>query len=104
MYPPPQDEPDVLPYLLPRLSQLSSMLHQCRFPEFWSYFRSNELEMLRDNYTVECVGFEDAVRDVVVRAVRATFQKIGRDRLGNYLDLEGMLNSDLFAEILRAEL
>lgn len=97
MYPPPQDEPDVLPYLLPRLSQLSSMLHQCRFPEFWLYLRSNELEILRDNYTVECVGFEDAVRDVVIRAVRATFQKIGRDRLGNYLDLEGMLNPDLLA-------
>ncbi|GJJ08756.1 hypothetical protein Clacol_002975 [Clathrus columnatus] len=78
IYPPPQDEPDVLPYLLPRLTQLSS----------------TELEILRDNYTVEYIGFEDAVRDVVVRAVRAAFQKIGRDRLSNYLDLEGSALDD----------
>jgi len=84
-----QDEPDTLPGLLPLLTVLSSLLHQCRFPTFWTLFRSEDLEALRDNYTVECVGFEDAVREVAIRAVRAAFQRIGRERLGSYLDLEG---------------
>ena len=38
------------------------------------------------------MGFEDSVREVAIRAVRAAFQRIGRDRLGSYLDLEGMDN------------
>ncbi|KAK0456238.1 initiation factor 3 [Armillaria borealis] len=67
------DEPDPLPALLP----------------FWAVYHSNELENLRDNYTVEYVGFEDAVREVAVRAVKATFTRIGTERLGQYLDLEG---------------
>jgi translation initiation factor 3 subunit K len=44
---------------------------------------------LRDNYTVECVGFEDAVRNVVIRGVKAAFRRIGKDRLSTYLDLSG---------------
>ncbi|KIJ45132.1 hypothetical protein M422DRAFT_75181 [Sphaerobolus stellatus SS14] len=88
-YPPPQDEPDTLPILLPYLTNLSGLLHQCRFPTFWAVYRSAELESLRDNYTVECVGFEDSVRDVAIRAVRAAFQRIDKERLGSYLDLEG---------------
>jgi len=84
-----QDEPDPLPNLLPPLTALSALLHQCRFPTFWSHFRSPVLESLRDNYTVEFVGFEESVRDVVIRAVRSTFGKIGRERLESYLDLEG---------------
>ncbi|KAJ7919138.1 armadillo-type protein [Mycena leptocephala] len=50
---------------------------------------SDELESLRDNYTVECVGFEDAVREVAIRAVKATFTQISADRLASYLDLNG---------------
>ncbi|KAF8581374.1 ARM repeat-containing protein [Ramaria rubella] len=84
-----QDEPDTLPALLPLLTHLSILLHQCRFPTFWKMFRSEELEALRDNYTIECVGFEDAVREVAIRAVRAAFQRISRDRLGSYLELDG---------------
>jgi len=88
-YPTPQDDHDALPDLLPYLVELSSCLYQCRFPAFWKLFRSEKLEWLRDNYTVECVGFEDSVREVVIRAVRAAFQKIGKERLGSYLDLQG---------------
>ncbi|KAI0068475.1 ARM repeat-containing protein [Artomyces pyxidatus] len=83
------DEPDPLPTLLPHLTSLHSLLQQCRFPAFWVFYRSDELESLRDNYTVEVVGFEDAIRDVAVRAVKATFQRIGSKRLSSYLDLEG---------------
>jgi translation initiation factor 3 subunit K len=90
VYPTPQDDQDSLPELLPYLVELSSCLHQCRFPAFWKLFCSDKLDWLRDNYTVECVGFEDSVREVVIRAVRAAFQKIGKERLGGYLDLEGV--------------
>jgi translation initiation factor 3 subunit K len=83
------DEPDPLPSLLPYLTNLHSLLQQCRFPAFWALYRSDALEPLRDNYTVEVVGFEDSIREVAVRAVKATFQKIGGKRLGSYLDLEG---------------
>jgi translation initiation factor 3 subunit K len=83
------EEPDPLPGLLPYLTNLHSLLQQCRFPAFWTLYRSDTLESLRDNYTVEVVGFEDSIRDVAVRAVKATFQKIGSQRLGSYLDLGG---------------
>ncbi|KAH9898483.1 initiation factor 3 [Cubamyces lactineus] len=83
------DEPDPLPQLLPVLSTLHALLQQCRFPRFWALYRSDEVEALRDNYTVECVGFEDAVRDVAVRAVKAAFTSISSERLGSYLDLSG---------------
>ena len=87
--PPSADEPDPLPALLPELNALHALLQQCRFPAFWARYRSDAVEALRDNYTVECVGFEDAVRDVAVRAVKAAFTSIGSERLGTYLDLSG---------------
>ncbi|KZT06886.1 ARM repeat-containing protein [Laetiporus sulphureus 93-53] len=83
------DEPDPLPSLLPILTSLYNLLQQCRFPAFWAQYRSDEAESLRDNYTVECIGFESSVRDVVVRAVKAAFTRIGRERLSTYLDLTG---------------
>ncbi|KAG5718604.1 Eukaryotic translation initiation factor 3 subunit K [Termitomyces sp. T112] len=83
------DEPDPLPALLPILRGLHSLLYRCRFPKFWEEYRSEELEALRVNYTVECVGFENAVREVAVRAVKAAFTEISTTRLGSYLDLTG---------------
>ncbi|KAH9835632.1 initiation factor 3 [Rhodofomes roseus] len=83
------DEPDPLPSLLPILTTLYNLLQQCRFPAFWAMYRSDEAEALRDNYTVECVGFENTVRDVVIRAVKAAFKRIGSARLSSYLDLSG---------------
>ncbi|KAI6007453.1 ARM repeat-containing protein [Pisolithus albus] len=84
------DEPDPLPVLLPILTNLYNLLHQCRFPSFWTFYHSDELESLRENYIVECVGFEEAVREVAARAVKATFTRIGLDRLGTYVDLSGL--------------
>ncbi|EJT97830.1 ARM repeat-containing protein [Dacryopinax primogenitus] len=84
----PTEDPDPLPALLPHLTQLHTLLLTCRFPKFWALYRSPELAPLRENFTIECVGFEDSVREVVARAVRGTFSKIGRDRLGAYLDLK----------------
>ncbi|KAF4623021.1 hypothetical protein D9613_001954 [Agrocybe pediades] len=83
------DEPDPLPTILPILKGLHSLLFRCRFPSFWEVYQSAELELLRDNYTVEVAGFEDAVRAVAIRAVRATFTRISSERLGSYLNLSG---------------
>ncbi|KAI0793423.1 initiation factor 3 [Abortiporus biennis] len=83
------DEPDPLPTLLPLITSLHNLLQQCRFPAFWSLYLSEKAESLRDNYTVECVGFEDAVRRVVVQAVNAAFKRISGDRLSTYLNLSG---------------
>jgi translation initiation factor 3 subunit K len=83
------DEPDPLPTVLPTLKGLYNLLYRCRFPAFWKIYRSKELENLRDNYTIEIVGFEDAVRAAAIRAVRATFTRISSERLGSYLDLTG---------------
>ncbi|KAF9458185.1 armadillo-type protein [Collybia nuda] len=84
------DEPDPLPSLLPVLKGLHRLLYRCRFPAFWTTYRSNDLENLRDNYTVECIGFENSVREVVVRAVKAAFTQISTERLGSYLDINGI--------------
>lgn len=86
------EEPDPLPLLLPDLKALHTLLQQCRFPAFWALFLSEQLDSLRDNYTVECVGFEDSVREVVIRAVKAAFTRIGSERLGSYLRLSGSFN------------
>ncbi|EJD04150.1 ARM repeat-containing protein [Fomitiporia mediterranea MF3/22] len=83
------DEPDPLPELLPTLTILHDLLLQCRFPAFWTLFKSEELASLRENYTVECAGFEDSIRKVAIKAVKAAFKKIGVDRLSTYLDLKG---------------
>jgi len=86
-----QDEPDHLPQMLPILMDLSRYLNECRFPTFWALYNDDQpqLAYLRENFTVEVVGFEDAIRDVVVRAVKQTFTKIGRSRLESYLSLTG---------------
>lgn len=83
------DEPDPLPTHLPILRGLNDLLFRCRFPAFWDIYRSDDLESLRDNYTVEVAGFDNAVRDVVVRAVKAAFTRISTARLGSYLALSG---------------
>ncbi|KAH9968915.1 armadillo-type protein [Russula dissimulans] len=93
------EEPDPLPSLFPYLTNLHSLLQQCRFPAFWTLYRSDALESLRDNYTVEVVGFENSIREVAVRAVTATFQKIGSKRLGSYLDLEGVELEEYIARL-----
>jgi translation initiation factor 3 subunit K len=85
----PLEEPDPLPTLLPVLRGLHDLIFRCRFPAFWDIYRSDELETLRDNYTVEVVGFDNAVRDVVVRAVKAAFTQISIARLSSYLALSG---------------
>ncbi|VDB99825.1 unnamed protein product [Peniophora sp. CBMAI 1063] len=79
--------PDELTELLPHLITLHNYLQQCRFPAFWDLYRSEKLQSLRENYTIEVVGFEDSIRQVAVRIVKASFQRIGSKRLASYLGL-----------------
>jgi len=83
------DEPDPLPSILPQLQQLYALLQQCRFPAFWTLYLSEDYRVLREEYTVESVAFEDSIRKVVVRAVKAAFTRIGVRRLSSYFYLEG---------------
>lgn len=83
------DEPDPLPTTLPQLKVLQDLLYRCRFPAFWKTYQSEEFENLRDNYTVEVTGFENSIRQVALRAVKATFTHITSQRLGSYLNLQG---------------
>lgn len=89
--PSPEDDEDADPsaVILPILTSLHGLLLECKFPVFWKRYRGEEVKGLRDNYTVEFKGFEEAIREVVVRAVKATFTRIGRERFGGYLDLQG---------------
>jgi len=82
------DEPDPLPSILPQLQQLYALLQQCRFPAFWTLYLSEDYRVLREEYTVESVSFEDSVRKVVIRAVKAAFTRIGVERLSGYFNLE----------------
>ena len=84
-----EEEEDQSAVILPILTSLHGLLLECKFPVFWKKYRSEEVKGLRDNYTVEFRGFEDAIREVVVRAVKATFTRIGKERFGGYLDLQG---------------
>jgi translation initiation factor 3 subunit K len=84
------DDPDPLPQLLPILSGLHDLLYRCRFPSFWRAYHSEELAPLRENYTVEVSGFEDAVRQVAIGAIKAAFTSISLKRLESYLNLDGI--------------
>jgi len=68
-------------------------------PHFGRYIAPTSWSRCAINYTVEVVGFEDSIREVALRAVRATFQKIGSKRLGSYLDLEGSELDEYIAKL-----
>lgn len=93
------DEPDPLPTTLPQLKVLQDLLYRCRFPAFWKTYQSEEFENLRDNYTVEVTGFENSIRQVALRAVKATFTHITSQRLGSYLNLQGDALSSYITEL-----
>lgn len=91
--------------LLPVLAQLSRLLNECRFPAFWQLYRDESLSYLRENFTVEVLGFEDAIREVVFKAVKCTFTKIGVARLASYLDLSSKYVLEIeykFSEAIQA--
>ncbi|CAG8503537.1 1639_t:CDS:2 [Acaulospora colombiana] len=68
-----------------RLIELQQYLEQARYQEFWKAY---ELDETYKDLTVEAVGFEDAIRKVILTAISMTYQNISADLLGAYLNLD----------------
>ncbi|SNX87575.1 Eukaryotic translation initiation factor 3 subunit K [Melanopsichium pennsylvanicum] len=74
--------------LIVRLSQLSTLLFQARFREFWSTLASQEYSDVRE-YAAKISEFENAARKVALNSVKGSFTSISEKRIGSYLNLEG---------------
>ncbi|SPO30355.1 Eukaryotic translation initiation factor 3 subunit K [Ustilago trichophora] len=74
--------------LIVRLSQLSTLLFQARFREFWSTLASSEYSDVRE-YAAKISEFENAARKVALNSVKGSFTSISEKRIGSYLNLEG---------------
>lgn len=74
--------------LIVRLSQLSTLLFQARFREFWSTLGSSEYSDVRE-YAAKISEFENAARKVALNSVKGSFTSISEKRIGSYLNLEG---------------
>lgn len=74
--------------LIVRLSQLSTLLFQARFREFWSTLASEEYSDVRE-YAAKINQFEDAARKVALNSVKGSFTSISEKRIASYLNLSG---------------
>ncbi|KIS66775.1 uncharacterized protein UMAG_12282 [Mycosarcoma maydis] len=74
--------------LIVRLSQLSTLLFQARFREFWSTLASESYSDVRD-YAAKISEFENAARRVALNSVKGSFTSISEKRIANYLNLSG---------------
>ncbi|PWN47804.1 ARM repeat-containing protein [Violaceomyces palustris] len=74
--------------LVVRLSQLSSLLFQAKFRDFWSTLASPEFEDVREHAS-KIHGFDDAARRVALNSVKGAFTTISEERIGTYLNLSG---------------
>ncbi|GAK66745.1 ARM repeat-containing protein [Moesziomyces antarcticus] len=74
--------------LIVRLSQLSTLLFQARFREFWSMLNSAEYSDVRE-YAAKISEFENAARKVALNSVKGSFTSISEKRIGSYLNLSG---------------
>ncbi|SPC66225.1 Eukaryotic translation initiation factor 3 subunit K [Ustilago sp. UG-2017b] len=75
--------------LIVRLSQLSTLLFQARFREFWSTLASEECSDVRE-YAAKINQFENAARKVALNSVKGSFTSISEKRIGSYLNLSGV--------------
>ncbi|SOV05366.1 Eukaryotic translation initiation factor 3 subunit K [Ustilago sp. UG-2017a] len=74
--------------LIVRLSQLSTLLFQARFREFWSTLASEECSDVRE-YAAKINQFENAARKVALNSVKGSFTSISEKRISSYLNLSG---------------
>ncbi len=74
--------------MIVRLSQLSTLLFQARFREFWSTLASEEYSDVRE-YAAKINQFEDAARKVALNSVKGSFTSISEKRIASYLNLSG---------------
>ena len=74
--------------LIVRLSELSTLLFQARFREFWSTLASESYSDVRE-YAAKISEFENAARKVALNSVKGSFTSISEKRIGSYLNLSG---------------
>lgn len=74
--------------LIVRLSELSTLLFQARFREFWSTLASEAYSDVRE-YAAKISEFENAARKVALNSVKGSFTSISEKRIGSYLNLSG---------------
>ena len=74
--------------LIVRLSQLSTLLFQARFREFWSTLASADYADVRE-YAAKINEFDNAARKVALNSVKGSFTAISEPRIASYLNLQG---------------
>ncbi|SJX65442.1 related to eIF3k-translation initiation factor 3 subunit K [Sporisorium reilianum f. sp. reilianum] len=74
--------------LIVRLSELSTLLFQARFREFWTTLASEPYADVRE-YAAKISEFENAARKVALNSVKGSFTSISEKRIGSYLNLAG---------------
>lgn len=74
-----------------KLHHLAMLLSSSRYPTFWTTYRSEEFEDVRNQVLEEVVDFENGVRKVVLNGTAGAFKSISKKRLATYLGLDGEL-------------
>ncbi|CAG8468922.1 45594_t:CDS:2 [Gigaspora margarita] len=67
-----------------KLVELQQLLEECKYQEFWKVYESD------DSYkelTSDAIGFEDAIRKVILTSISMTYQSISAELLSSYLNL-----------------
>lgn len=72
-----------------KLHHLAMLLSSSRYPTFWTTYRSEEFEDVRNQVLEEVVDFENGVRKVVLNGTAGAFKSISKKRLATYLGLDG---------------
>ncbi|CAG8633640.1 17128_t:CDS:2 [Dentiscutata erythropus] len=79
-----------------KLVELQQLLEQCKYQEFWKLYESD------DSYkelTSDAIGFEDAIRKVILTSISMTYQSISAELLSNYLNLN--INEEEFESFIQ---
>lgn len=74
--------------LITQLSQLSALLFECKFRQFWTTLNSSEYTEIRE-YAAKIYEFDNAARRVALNSVKGSFTTISEKRIGEYLNLSG---------------
>ncbi|RIB10577.1 armadillo-type protein [Gigaspora rosea] len=80
-----------------KLVELQQLLEECKYQEFWKVYESD------DSYkelTSDAIGFEDAIRKVILTSISMTYQSISSELLSSYLNLS--INDEEFDSVIQS--
>ncbi|CAG8840166.1 19844_t:CDS:2, partial [Racocetra persica] len=63
---------------------MQQLLEECKYQEFWRVYESDESYK---ELTSDAIGFEDAIRKVIITSIAMAYQSISAELLSNYLNL-----------------